>query len=214
MNQLTAFALALVLASCEAGTGAGCSREPVGRVNAFFTGGEASRDVVATVTSIAPLPEIGGFRYEMADGARLTWIAREPIPHVVAGRRYRFVVEYAGGSPDASGILVFGGDDLLFAALTDQKPFQHVLRDGIPGFTITTEDAGCSSRGSTRCHESLINHRVSFAHRGENASRFHGEKATLGEFEVEVLTAQNVTYASRCADAGLPGIAFTIRREP
>lgn len=212
MNQLTAFALALVLASCEAGTGAGCSREPVGRVNAFFAGGEAGRDVVATVASITPLPDIGGFRYEMNDGARLTWIARAPIPGVTAGNRYRFVVDYAGGSPDASGVLVFENDQLLFAALTDQQPFQHVLRNGIPDFTIAVEDAGCSSRGSTRCHEALVNRRLSFGHRGETESLFHGEKATLGEFEVEALTAQKVTYSSRCADAGLPGVAFTIRR--
>ena len=66
--------------------------------------------------------------------------------------------------------------------------------------------------GSTRCHESLVNQRVSFTHRGEKATLFHGDKATLGEYEIEVLTAQRVTYASRCADAGLPGIAFTIRR--
>lgn len=212
MNQLTAFALALVLASCEAGTGAGCSREPVGRVNAFFAGGEASRDVVATVASITPLPDIGGFRYEMSDGARLQWLAREPIPGVVAGSRYRFVVDYAGGFPDASGLLVFEDDRLLFAALTDQQPFQHVLRDGIPGFATAIEDAGCPSRGSTRCHESLINQRVSFTHGGEKASLFHGDRATMGEFEVEVLTAQKVRYAPRCADAGLPGVAFTIRR--
>ena len=212
MNQLTAFALALVLASCEAGTGAGCSREPVGRVNAFFAGGEASRDVVVTVVSITPLPDLGGFRYEMSDGVRLTWIAREPIPAVAAGGRYRFRVDYAGGSPDASGLLVFENDQLLFAALTDQKPFQHVLRDGISEFAIAMNDASCGSRGRTRCHEALVNLRLSFEHRGETASLFHGEKATLGEFEIEALTAQKVTYASRCADAGLPGVAFTIRR--
>jgi hypothetical protein len=208
---LLGFAIAVTLASCAA-TGDRCSNAPVGNVNAFFAGGEPSRDVAATVATMAPLAELEGFRYEMTDGSRLTWIAKEPIPALEIGRTYRFVVDYSPGSPDASGILIFDGERLLFAALTDQRPFQHVLREGVPRFTISTGDPACRSRGRTKCHEALVNLPLTIDHAGERKVLYQGERLRMGEFEIHALTAQKVTYASRCADAGLAGVSFTIQR--
>jgi len=206
-----AIAFAMVLASC-AGTKDRCSNPPLGSVNAFFTGGDASRDVVATVTAITPLAEIGGFRYEMRDGSRLTWIAKEPIAALQIGRTYRFVVDYSPGFPDASGLLVFDGERLIFAAITDQKLFQHVLKEGVPGFAIATGDPTCASRGRTKCHEALVNLPLSIEHAGERKVLFQGETARAGEFEIDALVAQKVTYRSGCADAGLPGVCVIIHR--
>jgi hypothetical protein len=212
MNHASLFALALMLASCAGVGDRGCSNPPEGGVKAFFANGEPSRDVVATVAAVTPLADLGGFRYDLGDGSRLTWIAKEAIPGLVVGRAYRFVIDYAGGSPDASGILVFERERLLFASLTDQQPFQHVLKEGIPGFAIVLGDAVCSSRGSTKCHEQLVNLQLSVTHGSERRVLHHGSRAEVGEFEVHVLTAQKVKYAPRCADAGLPGVSFTIRR--
>lgn len=212
MNIAALFAVALMLASCAGVADRRCSTPPVGSVKVFFAGGEPGHDVSATVAAVTPLVDLGGYRYDLGDGSRLTWIAKDPIPGVEVGRAYRFVVEYAGGSPDASGILVFERGRLLFASLTDQQPFQHVLKDGIPGFAIALGDLDCPSRGSTKCHEQLVNRPVSITHGGEQRLLIHGSRAVVGEFEVHVLTAQKVKYAPRCADAGLPGVSFTIRR--
>lgn len=210
MNVLCGFLVAVVLASCGA-AGNRCSTEPEGRVNAFFLGDESSRDVVATLSAIVPL-ETGGVRYDLQDGSRLTWLASEPIAPLKVGGTYRFVVDYAPGSPDASGILIFDGGQLLFAALTDRTPFLRVLKRGIPGFSVALEEGTCGSRGRTKCHSALVNLPLSIAHRGTRVVLHHGERAKLGAFEVRVLTAQKVTYAPRCADAGLPGVSFVIRR--
>ena len=75
----------LLLSACGSAAGDRCDLEPVGAVNSFFVGENASRDVVVTVASIAPLEGIAGFRYDMRDGARLTWMAKEPMANVVAG---------------------------------------------------------------------------------------------------------------------------------
>jgi hypothetical protein len=211
MNLVPALALALLLASCEAPAGR-CSTEPAGTTNAFFAGGDASREVVVTVKSMTPLADIGGFRYDMTDGSRLTWIAGEPIAALEPGRTARIVVDYSGGSPDASGILVFDGDRLLFAAITDQKPFQHALEQGIPGFVVASGKPVCRSRGRTKCHTELVNVPLTVEHAGERKELYHGERASLGEFEVRVLTAQQVTYSPRCADAGLAGVSLIIER--
>mgnify|MGYP000430354514 CR=1 FL=1 len=191
----------VLFAACGSAAGDRCDAEPVGSVNAFFVGENASRDVVATVAFIAPLEGLAGFRYDMRDGALLTWIAKEPMANVLAEGTYRFVVDYRGGWPDASSILVFEGDQLIFAAVTDRET-------DIPGLTINVGDASCSSRGRTKCHESLVNVPVIVG----GKTIYNGESATVGEFEVRVLTAQKVKYSSRCADAGVPTLSFTVAR--
>lgn len=191
----------VLFAACGSAAGDRCGAEPIGSVKAFFAGENASRDVVATVASIAPLEGLAGFRYDMRDGARLTWMAKEPMANVVAGGTYRFVVDYRGGWPDASSILVFEGDRLIFAGVTDRET-------DIPGLTISTGEATCPSRGRTKCHESLVNVPVIVG----GTSLYHGESATVGEFEVRVLTSQKVKYTSRCADAGVAGLSFTVTR--
>ena len=211
MNLAPALALAVVLAYC-AGAGNHCANPPAGSVNAFFAGGEASRDLTASVSALTALSQGRGFRYGLSDGSTLTWMAKEPIPGLETGRGYRFVVDYAPGNPDASGVLLFDGDRLLFAALTDQRPFQRVLKGGVPGFAIAAGDAACGSRARTKCHEALVNLPLSFEHAGKSAVLHQGEHGRVGEFEIEVLTAQKVTYSPRCADAGLPGVSFVIHR--
>lgn len=201
----------MILASC-AGAGDRCSTPPAGSVKVFFSGDEPSREAVAAVAAMVPLAELEGFRYEMSDGSRLTWIAKEPIPALEIGRTYRFVVDYAPGSPDASGILIFDGERLLFAAPTDQEPIQHVLEQGVPRFTIATGDPTCRSRGRTKCHEALVNLPLTVDYAGARKVLYQGERLHMGEFEIHALTSQKVTYASRCADAGLPGVSFTIQR--
>ena len=211
MNATAALAILALAGSCAAG-GDRCSSPSDGSVNAFFPGREPSRDIIATVASITPLEELGGFRYDMTTGERLTWIANVPIAGVAAGGTYRFVVDYRPGFPDAAGILVYERDELFFAALTDQKPLQLVLREGVPGFDIALGETTCKSRENSRCHEAIVNLPVTFEHAGSRATVFQRETARLGDFDVRVLTAQSVKYSSRCADAGLPGVSFVIAR--
>lgn len=201
MRAAVMLGFVVLFAACGSAAGDRCDAKPVGSVNAFFVGENPSRDVVTTVTSIAPLEGLAGFRYDMRDGARLTWMAKEPMTNVVVGGTYRFVVDYRGGWPDASSILVFEGDQLIFAGVTDRET-------DIPGLTISVGDASCSSRGRTKCHESLVNVPVLVG----GKSIYHGESATVGEFEVRVFTSQKVKYSSRCADAGVPALSFTVAR--
>lgn len=211
MNGPAVLATAMLVASCGSGADV-CSTAPLGSTNAFFAGGRPSREVTATVATITPLEDPAGFRYDMTDGTRLTWIAREPLGHVEAGKTYRLVVDYAGGAPDASGILVFDGERLLFAAVTDQTAFRRVLRNGIPGFTVAAAESPCASRDRTKCHEAMVNLPLVFEHGGARTALYQGQAARAGDFEIRVLTAQKVRYSSRCADAGLPGVSFTITR--
>ena len=212
MKALATLAVALFLGSCGATLDV-CSNPPAGNLNVFFAGGDPSRDVSATVAAITPLEELGGFRYDMRDGARLTWIHPEPLAGVEVGRTYRFVVDYSAGFPDASGIVIYDRDQFVFAAHSDQKAFQHVLKDGIPGLTIASGEPVCTSRSGTKCHEALVNLPLRVTTNGAEAVTLHqGERKTVGGFEVHALASQKVTYRDRCADAGVPGVAFTIRR--
>jgi len=208
----SALGVAFLLATCGGGAGGSdCAREPIGDVKAFFAGGQASRDLVGVVEHVTPLPDIHGFRYEFRDGARLTWIGR-PLP-IEIGTTYRFVVDYAPGFPDGSGMLIFAGDELYFAAFTGQAMFQHVLKQGIAGFEISTGEPRCPSRGRSTCHDALVNLPLIITRGAESRTIYHGQSATLGGYRIDALSVQKVKYSSRCADAGLAAISFTITKE-
>ena len=203
MNAAGAVVVALFVASCG-GSGNRCSTEPVGSINVFFPGDTPSRDATLVVDRVTPISN--GFRYDFRDGSPMTWIARDVLP-VAIGKPYRFIVAYRPGAPDASSIMIFDGEMLLFAALTDQT-----LRLTIPTFELSVGQPVCGSRGSTKCHESLVNLPLKITHGGQAATIHHGDTAQLGDYEIKALTAQRVTYASRCADAGLPAVSLTISR--
>ena len=222
MNGVVAIVAAVALVATTCGGGADgtdvCSRAPVGSVNAFFVGEQPSRELTATVVGIRPLPDLGGFAYELRDQggttSRLTWIAPAAMSGVHAGSTYRFVVDYAPGFPDASGILVFDGSTLVFAALSDQRLFQHVLRQGIPRFQLALGEPACDSRGATKCHESMTNLRLLVEHGGARDTLHHGETITIGGYDVQALSVQRIVYSPRCADAGLPAVSLVIARTP
>lgn len=218
MSHVSLFlALALTLSTCG-GTQAidACRREPLGSTNAFFAGGSPQAELTATVAAITPLPDLGGYRYDLQELSgtvrKLTWIAPTAMEGIEAGRRYRFVVDYAGGFPDSSGILVYDGETLYFAALTDQTLFAHVLKSGVPGFSMKLGEPSCGSRGSTKCHPTMVNLPLIVASGGTEKTLHHGETAVLGDYVVQPLTAQRVTYSPRCADAGVPGVSLIITR--
>ena len=187
-------------------------------MNAFFAGEQPSRELTATVVAIHPLPDLGGFAYELRDQggttSRLTWIAPAAMSGVDAGSTYRFVVDYAPGFPDASGIVVFDGTTLVFAALSDERLFQRVLRRGIPGFELALGEPGCDSRGATNCHESMTNLPLVVEHGGARDTLHHGEMISIGGYDVQALAVQRIVYSSRCADAGLPAVSLVIARTP
>jgi hypothetical protein len=208
-------ALAVLAFVACASAEAPCKAEPEGKIVAFFAGGEPSREVVAQVAAIDAMPTGAGFGYRLRSRGSeilLTYRAAAAIPGVLEGNEYTFMVDYSPGYPDSSGIVVRKDDELIFAALTDQRPMQHVLKDGIPGFDIELQAAACPSRGRTSCHEALVNRSLRISHRGESAQLHHGEGARLGEFEVRLLTAQSVTYSKNCSDAGLAGVSLFISR--
>ena len=222
MNGLAAGVGAVLLAATTcvgAGTDSGaCSRVPVGSATVFFAGERPSGEITATVVSITPLPELAGFSYELREregaATRLTWIAPAAMASVHTGSTYRFVVDYVPGFPDASGILVFDGDTLVFAALSDQQLFQHVLERGIPEFELAVGDSACESRGSTKCHRSMTNLPLVVEHGGTRSTLYHGETVRTGDYEVRALSVQRIVYDSGCADAGLPAVSLVIARAP
>jgi hypothetical protein len=206
----------LLTATCAGDASDVCSRKPIGSVKAFFAPPPASREATVTVDAITPLPELQGFRYELrtADGkaARLTWLGAEAIGGVRAGGTYRFVVDYAPGFPDSSGLLIFERERLLFAALTDQQLFQHVLKSGIPGFELAMGEPACASRLTTTCFDAVVNRPLTVTHEGQRRTIHQGDRVRIGSYEVAALTVQQVTYSPRCADAGMPGVSLTIER--
>lgn len=192
-----------------------CAREPLAAPRAFFTPGEPSREVTASIVSEEAAPEVRGVRYLLrtpdGESVTLTWIGHERLP-LETGRPYRFHVEYVPGWPEAAALVVREGEEIVFASLNDQKPLQRVGREALPGWSFTMLDPGCPSRPPTRCHRSLVNVPVRIAACGGEAALMHGESAQLCGLTVRLLTAQVVEYDARCADAGLPGFALTIAR--
>lgn len=134
-----------------------------------------------------------------------------PLP-LREGSSYEFQVDYVGGAPPASGLLIRDGAGLLFAGASDQQLGSHVLKEGVPGFTLALLPPACSSRRSETCFDAITNVPLQ-VRAGDGAAELHnGESSRLGPFRVTCLTAQAVAYSGRCADAGLPAVSYVIVR--
>ena len=211
--------LSLLVACADAGSHdrpaarVACEREPDRAAQAFIVGQEIGTvRIRGTLTAVDELGDLGGwnYRFETAEGeSTLRWMSDAPLP-LAAGAEYAVRSDYFPGFPDASGLLIHQEDSVFFASLTDQKPGQRALRDGIPGFEIDTRPGDCASREPTRCHEALVNVPVRIAHCGQTIQLHHGEAGRLCGAEIRVLVAQEVEYSRECADAGLPGVSLTI----
>jgi hypothetical protein len=168
-----------------------------------------------TLVSRADLePDV--YRYVIRDATggerRLVYRAPGgPLP-LDEGRSYEFQVDYVGGAPAASGLLVRDAAGLVFAGASDQRLGSHVLKDGISPFTLAVLPPSCSSRRSDTCFDAITNVPLQVRTEGASVELHNGESARLGPYRVTCLTAQAVAYSSRCADAGLPAVSYVIAR--
>jgi hypothetical protein len=203
------------------GDGAGrpdCEAEPRGHLVAFLEqdAPPLSARFAGTVASFTPGPAPDTYRYVIRDAAgaerRLAYRAPGgPLP-VKEGGAYEFQVDYVGGAPAASGLLVRDARGLVFAGATDQRLGDHVLKEGVPDFALELRPAACPSRPAGTCHESITNRPLRVTHGGRPADLLQGQSVRQGAYRVTCLTAQSVVYRSGCADAGLPAVSYLIAR--
>jgi hypothetical protein len=184
---------------------------------AFLEGPSAplSTRFTGTLVSHADL-ETDVYRYVIRDanGAERRLVYRAPggpLP-LNEGASYEFQVDYVGGAPAVSGLLIHDGTGLLFAGASDQKIGAHVLKEGVPSFTIALLPPDCSSRGSDTCYDAITNVPLQVRAQGASVELHNGESGNLGSYRVTCLAAQAVAYNSRCADAGVPAVSYVIAR--
>lgn len=193
-----------------------CEAQPAGTFNAFMEGSESSAALDATVIGVTLLEGTARHRYLLRDGSgavrNLTVMGAHTLPRIEEGKPYTVRVDYVGGSPAASGMIVRDKNGLLFAALTDTGIASHVLKEGVPDFEIAMKPPECPGRSHGSCLESAVNLPVEFRSAGSAVTLYHGGSAILGGYTVSVLTAQSVKYSKRCQDGGMSGISFTIVR--
>jgi hypothetical protein len=197
-----------------------CMVKPAGEVTAFLEGTGAAdvRRIRATVVESGPPDESGFSHYILEDGDgrrhKLTYGGTREVPSLKEGVDYDFRIEYVPGMPSPSGIVITGDTGLLFAAASDYRPGARVLKESLPGFELELHPAECPNRSDSKCYDAVRNSRLEVRHRGETAVLYQGEKARLGPYVITCLIAQEVTYTDACADAGLFGVSYVIRRSP
>lgn len=209
----------LLLGCAEAVDGdGGCAAEPRGQMVAFLEQGASplSTRFTGTVVSVTPGSEPDAYRYVIRDAAgaerRLAYRAPDgPLP-VEPGAAYEFQVDYVGGAPSASGLLIRDRRGLLFAGATDQGIGDHVLKEGLPDLALELRPAACPGRPAGECFESITNRPLRVTQGGRPADLLQGQSVRLGPYRVTCLAAQSVVYRSRCADAGLPAVSYLIVR--
>jgi len=101
---------------------------------------------------------------------------------------------------------------LVFAAASDYGAGSRVLKDGVPGFGLELVEAGCPNRTESACFESVRSQRLRVTHEGATKLLSPGETATMGGYEITCITAQEVVYSNKCADAALFTVSYSIRR--
>jgi hypothetical protein len=198
-------------------SGARCRAESRGSVRAFLEAGAPATSSFDATLESAPKPGDGGLwklSLREASGALHTLTLIVPIgaPRLAVGTRYRFRVDYSPGYPPASGLLIWKDSELIYAAAGDPSPGRRVLGEGVPGFEITLMPSRCANRGPTDCFDLLRSAPLRVAHEGATVTLMQGESADLGRYRVTCLTAEEITYSARCADAGRVTLSYVIER--
>lgn len=213
----SALALACAATLETDGADARCEAEPVGQLVAFLEEDSPPLSLRLTGTVVAissTAPE--AWRYVIRDAAgaerRLAYRAPGGALPVRLGRTYDFQVDYVGGAPAASGLLVRDAAGLVFAGMTDTRLGSHVLKDGLPELAMALVASGCASRRSDRCYEAIVNQRLRATYSGRALELMHGQSDRLGPYRISCLSAQAVTYRPGCADAGLAAVSYLVAR--
>jgi hypothetical protein len=195
----------------------GCRAAPSGQMTAFLEedAPPVSAHLAGTVVHLSAAGK-DSYRYGIRDASgaerRLAYRApRGPLP-VKEGGAYDIQVDYVGGAPAASGLLVRDAAGLVFAGATDTRLGAHVLRDGLPDLTLALVASACASRRATDCYESITNQILRVTHGGRSVDLMNGQSARVGPYQVTCLAAQAVGYRERCADAGLPAVSYLVVR--
>jgi hypothetical protein len=134
-----------------------------------------------------------------------------PVPLRI-GDLVTVTLDHVGGWPTVQGILITDGIGVLFAAASDDRPGGHVLKDGLPGFTLELLPPTCDSRPHNDCYDSIRNAPFRVTHGSDSVTVYHGESADIDPWVVHCFTAQAVEYNSNCADAGLIGLSYAVAR--
>ncbi len=215
-------ALAPATSSCQDRDPA-CNREPAGSLTAYILPAPPAMHFAGTVRvlSVGAVGEDGMQRAVVRDTAAAgldTLVYGAPAAAGVAplplseGELVGLVVDYVGGFPSASGILITDGSGVRLAGASEQRPGMTVLTGGIPGWTVEMLPATCDSRLQNDCYDSVTNAPLRLASGGDSVTLYQGESADLGVWRARCLTSQVVSYNSRCTDAGLVGVSYVIAR--
>jgi hypothetical protein len=195
-----------------------CAAEPLGHMVAFLE--EAAPPLSArlegTLLASSAGADADSYRYVFRDATgterRLVYRAPGgPLP-LKPGVPYQLQVDYVGGAPAASGLLIRDRDGLVFAGATDQRLGARVLKEGVPDFALELRPPTCRSRPGGTCYQSIANQALRVAHGGRQADLLHGQSVRLGPYRITCLTAQSVVYRDQCADAGLPAVSYLMVR--
>lgn len=195
-----------------------CSRLPVGSVTVFLENEGPSASFAATVVEIGAPSESGLRRYRLREpgGSEHVLVFRAPeesIP-LALERAYEFTVETVPGAPTPAAVVVRDEEGIVYAGVSDYRPGERVLREGLAGFALEMIASDCQDRAEDPCLDSEVNAILRVEHAGSTAQLFHGDSATLGTHRIRCLTARTVTYSANCADAGVFGVSYTIERLP
>jgi hypothetical protein len=172
-----------------------------------------------TIVARIPRDDLGFRRLRLRDDVGKIWVMAYDLPTAVGldlpvrdGQRYDFTVDYAAGSPAAGGLIVREGGALVFAAASDQRLGEHVLRDGIEPFHVEQLPPSRDGCSDDRCIEAIRNCAMRFTIGGVSVELFQGASGALGEYRAVVLAAREVTYRAECADAGVVGLSYAVTR--
>jgi len=134
-----------------------------------------------------------------------------PLP-LQPGDLVDVTLDHVGGFPTVDGLLITDGIGLLFAAASDVGAGAHVLKDGLPGFTMAMLPPTCDSRPHNGCYDSIRNVPIHVTHGPDSVTLYQGESADLDPWVVHCFTSQVVDYNSNCLDAGLIALSYAIAR--
>lgn len=134
---------------------------------------------------------------------------------LVSGTEYLIRYEIILSEPSFYSLVIWRGDDLVFAGITDVHVDRYYVLDGwlVPVKVEQTRLLTWHYAGGEQCWDRITNTEIAFSTQGESIALHQGQSAKLGDYQINLTVAREVQYNNQWPGCGMSGVSYTITRD-
>jgi len=134
---------------------------------------------------------------------------------LASGTAYLILYEIILSEPSFYSLVIWCGDDLVFAGITDVHVDRYFVLDGrlVPVKVEQTRLLTWHYAGRDQCWDRITNTEIAFSIEGESVCLHQGQSAKLGDYQINLTVAREVQYSNQWPGCSMSGVSYIISRD-